>query len=403
MKPVLVVLAVLVAVVGCRDLVAPDALERANSPRRTVEGRIVGLDVPFEVATISIEFRSGAEGMPSSVTASAGPDGHFSFEVPRGSTPEVVVRVDWNAESRIQDWLFGPLSVRDELVIVHDVARLEGQVALPPELAPEVVDGLSLELLERLGRRSDPITLGIRGSIDLDAEGRFDVWVPAAPTWWINVDLDEVPGMVGGSVEWRPLSTRTGLVLPVPLERAAVRMNSPADPPPDFEVGVRSSAFLSEDFDTSLRAVTVWDREGTGEAWLPAFELVDTPSFEPVRVRGDWFHRAFDRYEIDYAVDPTNGEPALVIDAGEHVVRLRVVEDGEPVVNRSLDMVTLAGGLSLRTDEDGRTFAVVDAGPVRVGVDREERISFGDTSAVAWFELRVPDQLDATLDLSIDP
>lgn len=391
---VLVLFLVLLGGVGCRSLIEPDALEQRRDVR-FVDGRFEDLEAPFEAVTLTITRNRSYDEDFEMLIVSGDADGRFRIPVAAGTVPRVDIRAVWDDPSRIVQWDFENVEVRDEIVLVHRVQRLAGRIETPAGLASATVDSLSLGLVERRPIDGRQRVFIARGSTPIDAAGRFEAWVPAAQ-WTLRVDLRDVPGISNGMTRWEIDATRDGLVLPMPLERGFLTVASPPSIPDDLRFSLERFGFERE-VDGVFTEIYLRHEVDFGDRpwnlWLPAGPRTDFDTWNVSRVDGGY---SLGNYGVaDVTEQVVDGIRSLSLDLGPHLLTCRIREDGEPSVFKRLNWTNAVESGWARTDSTGVAYVVADPGVHRIGITREDGIGVSTT-------VRVPQELDVTIDLSVD-
>ena len=377
---------------GCRDLVDPDAVEELG-PMRTVEGRITGLDaVSFDQAVVNV-YPTFEEKHFETVSVVAGADGRFRFEVERGRRPEVQCEVLWPPATRIPSWYFDPVQLTDQLVLHHPVERFAGRVRVPDGLAPDGLEDVELHLAEVVFTESgELIAHRLRDSVRLDAEGRFEAWLPPR-SWRLALDLEELDSIDDGEVQWYRVAPGEDIELVVPLVRMPVRLARPAVVPAGTTLALVTDSRRYGDVPEGAVGVGMLDSFPADGSESTVWTVDSQP--EPQRYVSRWESgRELGRIHgatVTRVDDP--GGPLLEIDAGAHVLTVRLQEDGvAPSQRFRVEVYGFDGWSDAATDDDGVAMLFLEPGTKRIRVDLPG-------GRAIWRDLHVPETLEITLEI----
>lgn len=217
-------LLLLVASVGCRDLVGPGAVEDLEF-MRTIEGRITGVEgFRFGVAQLSFQNQRYVSDADSVLgwTTLTDERGHFTTIVPRGTGGLADVEIDWIDVSELEDVvLVGvPLAGRT-MELAYDAAVFEGRVEWPAAMDVELRSNAELQFY----RIDEPWFWRI-AEVEPDGRGAFRAVLPRA-VYGLRLQAGTADGATEVAASWPPVEPSTEITLDAPYVRRPFQLDAP--------------------------------------------------------------------------------------------------------------------------------------------------------------------------------
>ncbi|HKK72017.1 MAG TPA: hypothetical protein VKA86_12415 [Candidatus Krumholzibacteria bacterium] len=310
-------LLLLVASVGCRDLVGPGAVEDLEF-MRTIEGRITGVEgFRFGVAQLSFQNQRYVSDADSVLgwTILTDERGHFTTSVPRGTGGLADVEIDWVDVSELEDVvLVGvPLAGRT-MELAYDAAVFEGRVEWPAAMDVELRSNAELEFF-----RIDEPGFWRIAEVEPDVRGAFRAVLPRA-VYGLRLLAETADRSTRVAASWPPVVASTAITLDVPCVQRPFDLEAPGGLPDAADLGL------------STRRATVTPGED-GILAEAVFDLASPPDSVWVVADPDGIHVGADAVNV---VRPGLGplgpdvdaDVPLVLDLGEATLRVDVVRSG---------------------------------------------------------------------------
>ncbi len=309
-------LLLLVASVGCRDLVGPGAVEDLEF-MRTIEGRITGVEgFRFGVAQLSFQNQRYVSDADSVLgwTTLTDERGHFTTSVPRGTGGLADVEIDWIDVSELEDVvLVGvPLAGRT-MELAYEAAVFEGRVQWPAAMDVELRSNAELEFI-----RIDEPGYWWVAEIEPDVRGAFRAVLPRA-AYGLRLQAGTADRATEVAVSWPPVEASTAITLDVPCVRRSFDLDAPSGLP---------AAALG----VSTRRATVLPGED-GILAQAVIDLASPPDSVWVVADPDGFSVGADavnvvRPDLGPLGSDVDADVPLVLDLGEATLRVDVVRSG---------------------------------------------------------------------------
>ena len=369
----LLIVGVAAGVVGCRDLVGPEAIEQLG-PRRPVEGRLAGLE-GFDVVTARITFdtRPYTDPYEDGELWSFETDGgtSFDFELPNGTDTFADVMVTWLEDTELVRELFPQVPLRGAVMeLDYDARRIEGRIDWPEGFDGALFEGTNVILR----RHSRPDRSLIRHEVvnitdvPLQADGSFAGVLPS-DEWTVQIVNKSTDLIADLNVVWGDVDLDPSVALDPDLVLRPLRCSVPDALP----VGTQAEVFLRGPTPTvSPETTHRFDADGrTVERWVP--EHLHRWSIDVILPSGD---------EV-IVLDPDafgNAWTSSIAEAdtlgwvlGEVILRVEVVDDGVPVEDASIEVWHESMSFVRDDSPPSGAWYTLDRGPVRIDVEHEGR------------------------------
>ena len=395
MRPAgLILLATLLWLTGCRDLVQPGGLEAVSGARR-VEGRVLGVDAYLPVdGRVALRVRTARGIVVEPIAASPlQPDGRFVLEVPRGIDLPVLLDVTWSVGVPLLPYRFEPVTTHpDPLEVDYSAVHVSGRIEWPTGYSLAGAEPWLVEFSQGPSWGFPDAGENVSSALP-DSAGAFAIGVPAG-RWNLKAVVYRSESLDRLWLEWLDIEVAPDMRLEARAVPVRVEITAPpalAELSPIVLRAYREWDVDDHRVDVSARKV-VRVETGTVDFWVPAeggyfrADYPDSADSEIVLIGAD----LFDEF------DPFPAGGVMRLDLGRSSVRLEVREDGALVEGARVDVPWRGEVWRGTTSVSGEVYVGLP-GPteLRVEIEHEDR---------RWtVDAEVGDHLDLVVDLGALP